>query len=150
MSRAIEKLMFHQESLPERGETLLRLEFKSDINLKYAYMLRVLEAIQSVWPVTLEERKKIELCLDESIQNAIVWGNESDPVKKIVLRLFKENGRWGITITDQGNGFSASALPDYESEEFLWQDHGRGVFILLNYLREVAYYDGGRTILMMS
>jgi anti-sigma regulatory factor (Ser/Thr protein kinase) len=150
MSRAIDKLMFHQEAAPEMGETVLALEFKSDINLKYAYILRVLEALSAGWPITLEERKKIELCLDEALQNAIMWGNGQDPGKKVKLRLWKEDGRWGITISDQGKGFSASALPDYESEEFLWQDHGRGVFILLNYLREMAYYDGGRTLVLRS
>lgn len=150
MSRAIDKLMFHQEAAPELGETVLSLEFRSDINLKYAYILRVLEALSAGWPITLEERKKIELCLDEALQNAIMWGNGQDPGKKVKLRLWNEDGRWGITISDQGKGFSASALPDYESEEFLWQDHGRGVFILLNYLREMVYYDGGRTLVLRS
>ena len=150
MSRAIDKLMFHQEAAPEAGETVLSLEFKSDINLKYAYILRVLEAIDAGWPMTPEERKKIELCLDEALQNAIVWGNGQDPAKKVKLRLWKEDGRWAVTITDQGKGFSASSLPDYDSEEFLWQDHGRGVFILLNYLREMSYYDGGRTLVLKS
>ncbi len=150
MNRAIEKLMFHEESAPERGETLLALEFKSDLNLKYAYILRVLETIQTGWQLSPEERKKIELCLDEAIQNAIVWGNGQDPAKEVKLRLWKEDSRWGLTVTDQGKGFSAGSLPDYESDEFLWQDHGRGVFILLNYLKEVAYYDGGRTLVMKS
>ena len=150
MSRVIDKLTFHQEAAPELGETVISLEFKSDISLKYAYILRVLETLQAGWPISPEERQKIELSLDEALKNAIVWGNGQDPGKKVKLRVWKEDGHWGITISDQGKGFSASALPDYENEEFLWQDHGRGVFILLNYLREMSYYDGGRTLVLKS
>ncbi len=128
----------------------MALEFPSDINLKYAYILRVLKVLQANWAISEDALKKIELCLDEAIQNAIVWGNKQDPKKTVRLRLWSEGDRWGLTVSDQGDGFSPESLPDYESEEFLWQDHGRGVFILLSYLSEVSYYDGGRTLVLKS
>ncbi len=150
MDNVIEKLVFHTEAAPQRGEVLLDLRFQSSVNMKYAYILRLLETIRANWSMTPEEQKKVELCLDEAIQNAIIWGNKEDPGKKVQVRLWKEDGRWGVTVSDEGEGFTKEKLPDYESEEFLWQDHGRGIFILLNYLDEVTYYDSGRTLVLKS
>jgi serine/threonine-protein kinase RsbW len=146
MSRAVDRLKFHQEAAPERGRTLLSVEMPSDLNLKYAYILRAVESLRTNLPLSSAYRENIELCLDEAIKNAVVWGNRQDPKKKVRLRIWEEEGSWGFTLTDQGAGFGADALPDYESEEFLWLDSGRGIYILLNYLSEVAYYDGGRTL----
>ena len=49
------------------------------------------------WTILPPEAKRIELCLDEAIQNAIVWGNGKDPAKKVRFRLWSEDGR-GICI----------------------------------------------------
>ena len=150
MSSYLDHLAFHHEPAPERGKTLLSLELPSDLNLKYAYILRVMEVLRSRWPFSAEYQKNIELCIDEAIKNSIEWGNRSDPRKKVRLRVWEEEGRWGLTLSDQGDGFTAESLPNYESEEFLWQERGRGIYILLNYLGEVSYYDRGRTLLLRS
>jgi serine/threonine-protein kinase RsbW len=148
MARTVEKLGFHEEPLEARGETLLEFEFGSEVPLKYGAMARILRTIETRYPIPPEDRKRIELCLDEALQNAIIWGNGQDLTKKVRVRVFTDGGRWGVTVSDEGKGFSRESLPDYESDDFLWQDHGRGVFILLNYMSEVAYYDGGRTLVL--
>ena len=150
MSRAIDKLGFYQEPPAERGETVLAAEFASDMALKQDWMGRILEAIRGRWTILPPEAKRIEPCLDEAIQNAIVWGTGKDPAKKVRFRLWSEDGRWGLTVHDEGLGFTKDAIPDYDSEEFLWQDHGRGIRILLHYLSEVAYYDSGRTLVLKA
>jgi serine/threonine-protein kinase RsbW len=148
MARSIEKLGFHEGPPALRGETLLEFQFASQVPLKYGAIARILRAVEMQGSISPEDRKRIELCLDEALQNAIVWGNGQDITRKVRVRVWSEDGRWGLTVSDDGKGFTMDSIPDYESEEFLWQDHGRGVFILLNYMSEVAYYDGGRTLQM--
>ncbi|MGH9361665.1 MAG: ATP-binding protein, partial [Thermoanaerobaculia bacterium] len=126
------------------------LEAPSDLNLKYAYILRAADAVGAVLPLEAEGRKTLELCLDEALANAMVWGNLGDPGKKVRVCVWEEQGRWGFTVSDEGKGFKPSALPDYESEDFPWRERGRGIFVLLNHLSEVSFHDGGRTIVAKS
>jgi len=150
MSRVSDKLQFHREPAPAKGRTLLELDIPSDLNLKFAYILRAVEALRAQAVMSPDDQKALELCLDEAIKNAIVWGNVQDPKKKVKVRLWEEDGRWGFTVSDQGQGFTTEILPDYDSEEFLWLDRGRGIYILLNYASEVAFHDNGRTLLVRA
>ncbi len=141
-------LEMHSGKPPVPGETILELILPGDLNLKYAYSLRILGAILARIRVTAEEEGRIQSCLDEGLQNAIVWGSAGVPKKVVTVRAWLEDGAWGLTISDQGKGFGLGSLPDYESEEFPLMDRGRGIFRLIHLAGEIAYYDGGRTLLL--
>ena len=145
-----DKLFFHRGKAPRRGREILALGIASDLNLKFAYIVRVLEAVGAELSLSTEDRNKLELCLDEALKNAIIWGNGQYPSKTVQVIAWEEDGSWGFTISDEGNGFSRDALPDYSSEDFAWRESGRGIFVLLNYLSEVHYYGGGSTVLVKS
>jgi anti-sigma regulatory factor (Ser/Thr protein kinase) len=145
-----DRLFFHRGKAPRRGREILSLEIPSDLNLKYAYIVRLVEAVGAALPLSGEDRNKLELCLDEALKNAIVWGNGQDPAKKLRIAAWEEDGHWGFTVSDEGTGFRREAIPDYTSEDFAWRESGRGIFVLLNYLSEVHYYDGGSTILVRA
>ena len=140
----------HADPAPLRGETALALEIPGDGRQKPASIARVLQAIRALRPVPPEEERRIRLCLDEAIENAVVWGSGRDPGRTVRIRVFLDGARWGATVTDEGEGFRPESLPDYGSDRSLWDDHGRGLLILRSYLSEVAYFDGGRTLWMVS
>ena len=139
---------FHAGSAPARGRVVFAEALVSELGLKYAYILKVLGALQLVQPLSAEDEKRVEAALDEGLQNAIVWGNQNDPAKKLFLWAWVEDGGWGVTLSDQGKGFCADTLPDYASPEFPWQEKGRGILRLSSEVAEVHYYDGGRTLLV--
>ncbi len=141
-------LKIHSGKAPARGETILELALPGDLNLKYAYSLRILGGILARIHATAEEETRIQACLDEGLQNAIVWGSDGEPKKVVTVRAWEENGAWGLTISDQGRGFSADSLPDYASEEFPLLERGRGIYRLIHLAGEIAYYDGGRTLVL--
>lgn len=147
-ARLPDNVEFHEGPAPSRGRVVFAEALASDLGLKYAYMLKVLGAIQLVMPLTAAQERQIEAALDEGIQNGVLWGNQGDPSKRILLWAWIEDGAWGITLSDQGKGFSPSVLPDYGSPDFPWQERGRGILRLSSELAEVHYYDGGRTLLV--
>ena len=95
------------------------------------------------------DRRKVELCLDEAITNAVIHGNDSDFEKKVQVQLFRDGGRWGIVVTDEGRGFGREEIPDLEADEQLWQESGRGIALMHLYMDDVVYYDDGRTACMI-
>ncbi len=48
-----------------------------------------------------------------------------------------------VTVADQGEGFSESAIPDPAQPESLMLEHGRGIRIMQEWLDELTYYRGG-------
>ena len=47
-----------------------------------------------------------------------------------------------VTITDQGNGFDTSKLPDPTDEEHILKLHGRGIFITKMYFSKIGSNHG--------
>jgi anti-sigma regulatory factor (Ser/Thr protein kinase) len=146
--RVADRIAFHAGKAPVRGETVIALALPGDLNLKYAYLLRIIGAVLTRLPLSAEEEGRLQACLDEGLQNAIIWGCAGDPGKTVAVRAWIEGDAWGLTIADPGKGFTRQALPDYEAEDFPLLERGRGILRLLHLASEVTYFDGGRTLLL--
>ncbi len=53
-------------------------------------------------------------------------------------------------VRDEGPGFDPSSLPDPESEEALYQENGRGIFLITKYMHSLEYFEGGRAALLFE
>ena len=93
-------------------------------------------------------RMKVELCFDEAITNAVIHGNKSDFQRTVKVTLWRDERSWGAAVQDEGDGFSLEEIANRPAEESLWQEDGRGIPLMTLYMDEVAYYDGGRTLLL--
>jgi serine/threonine-protein kinase RsbW len=90
----------------------------------------------------------IRLSLEEAFVNAIKHGNRMDQSKKIRLRFNVGPDRFEIAITDEGNGYDPTAVPDPLADENLERPNGRGLFLMKHYMTEVTVHPPGNHVTM--
>ena len=140
---------FDSQPPPDLGRVLLDLTFPGTEAEKGRAIGDILAALASNGPIPGPERFRIQLCLDEAIQNAIRHGNGGDPSKVVDVRVSAIEDEQRILVRDQGPGFDPARVPDPREGEGLERESGRGLFILLEYMDGVRYYDGGRTLVLV-
>jgi serine/threonine-protein kinase RsbW len=84
--------------------------------------------------------------LTEAVKNAIVFGNNNDINKNVVLDLEYSPQHLIATISDSGNGFDYNNLPDPTSPENIQKMSGRGLFLIKNLADKVEFINNGATI----
>jgi serine/threonine-protein kinase RsbW len=95
-----------------------------------------------------DKRAAIGLAVQEALANAARHGCNNDPSKRIQCQVrHGEGDRILIVITDPGPGFDApqstpASLPD------VYNDHGRGIFLIQQLMDEVQFDQGGTVIKM--
>jgi serine/threonine-protein kinase RsbW len=80
------------------------------------------------------------------ISNAIRHGNRYDFDKKVIVLYKVTMEGFSISVIDEGDGFDHKNLPNPLTEENLIKDHGRGLFLVKNYLDEVTFNKKGNRI----
>ncbi|MCL5038069.1 MAG: ATP-binding protein [Chloroflexi bacterium] len=95
---------------------------------------------------------QIQLALQEALINAMVHGNRLDSNKKIVINSHIDSVKFEIDITDEGQGFKTSILPDPSSETCLSDllEHGRGIFLIQCSMDEVNFNRKGNSVHMVK
>jgi serine/threonine-protein kinase RsbW len=88
----------------------------------------------------------IMVSVTESVNNAIVHGNQSDPKKNVHLTLEMDENEIKITVKDEGKGFDYEDLPDPTSPENLEKVGGRGIYLMKHLCDEIEFSDKGRTV----
>ncbi len=86
----------------------------------------------------------IMIAVTESVNNAIIHGNQSNSKKNVNLQLSLEDSLIKFTIEDEGPGFDPNDLPDPTLPENLSKPGGRGIFLMKNLCDEVAFKNDGR------
>ncbi len=81
----------------------------------------------------------------EAVQNAIEHGNKNDSSRMVEISFSSGTEGLSFTITDEGNGFDPSTLPDPTD---LSNDGsvGRGIFLMRSLSDDIQFLDNGRTI----
>jgi len=88
----------------------------------------------------------IKLALEEGLNNAIKHGNASDPDKTVEILFEVGPEAAAVTITDQGEGFDPSGVPDPTADENLEKPSGRGIMLMRAYMDEVRYNRQGNQV----
>ena len=90
----------------------------------------------------------VRLAMEEALINAIIHGNRLDADKhvRVDCRLCPELVR--ITITDQGEGFEPSSIPDPTDPKRLQCPGGRGVMLIKAFMSRVCYNARGNSVIM--
>lgn len=92
----------------------------------------------------------IKLALEEGLNNAIKHGNRYDSEKSVEVHFDIDGERASVTITDQGEGFDLSAVPDPTADENLEKPCGRGIMLMCAYMDEVRYNEKGNRVHMVK
>jgi serine/threonine-protein kinase RsbW len=99
----------------------------------------VLAEIGNCTPLREEQLFKIRLALGETVQNAIVHGNKTDPSKRVVIAWQLENQVLEVCVSDEGSGFELEGVEDPTSRENLEKEGGRGVLFLKTFTKGFHY-----------
>ena len=93
----------------------------------------------------------IETALREALANAVKHGCSDDPSKYVQCSVvFEDNQSVLIVVSDPGPGFNAKSLPDPTQGEHLYENHGRGIYLINHLMDEVLFKRGGAEIHMRS
>ncbi len=88
----------------------------------------------------------IMIAVIESVNNAIVHGNNADKEKNVDLSLLFDEEQIRFTIADEGNGFNINNLPDPTAPENLERTGGRGIFLMKHLADEVSFKNDGQKV----
>ena len=77
-----------------------------------------------------DDLHELGMAVREAMVNAVVHGNRYNLKKKVHLTVGQEPDRISIQITDEGDGFERTELPDPLAEENLLRQSGRGLLLI--------------------
>src|SRR5246127_1163825 len=119
------------ECAGRRPGSLLEIDtwIHSEIKAITPLVERLMRLIEGSHCITGEE-SAVERALREAMNNAVVHGNRPDARKLVHVRCrCKVADGISIAVSDQGQGFDASSVPDPVAGENLLAEHGRGIHV---------------------
>ena len=91
----------------------------------------------------------VALAIREALNNALVHGNHCDPEKTIDICVSLTHGDLLVSVKDSGSGFDPKTVPNPLAMENLLSKHGRGVFLMRQFMDEVEFnFDRGTEVRM--
>jgi serine/threonine-protein kinase RsbW len=92
---------------------------------------------------------EIETALREALANAIVHGCKNDEQQSVEVSVSCDRDREvEMVVRDSGRGFDTKSIPDPTVHRNLHATHGRGLFLIQQFMDEVRYEGGGTEIYM--
>ena len=92
----------------------------------------------------------IKLAMEEALVNAVRHGNGNVPGKSVYVEFDVDPHRTEIRITDEGDGFRPSDLPDPTVDENIQKPNGRGVMLIRAYMDAVDFNEKGNSVHMVK
>lgn len=90
----------------------------------------------------------IMIAVTESVNNAIIHGNQNVKSKNVNLKLIFEESSIKFLVEDEGTGFDYDNLPDPTAPENISKPGGRGIFLMKNLCDEVSFSSEGNEVEM--
>ena len=87
--------------------------------------------------------------LTEALSNAMLYGNASDPAKRVRVDVMVNDARISARVTDEGVGFDPRTIEDPTIPENITRPGGRGLFLMRELLDEVSYNDQGNSVTLI-
>ena len=91
----------------------------------------------------------VHLALEEAFHNAVKHGNKMDPTKKVTIDYAIDQEKVEISLTDEGEGFDPSGVPDPRVGPNLYRPEGRGLLLIDAYMHGVEYNERGNALRMV-
>jgi serine/threonine-protein kinase RsbW len=138
------------EFADRRAGSLLEIDtwIPSEIKAITPLVERLMRLIEGSHCITGQE-SAVKLALREALNNAVVHGNRLDARKLVHVRCRCRVGKGiSITVTDHGQGFDASSVPDPVAAENLLAEHGRGIQVMKLTMDEVSFEQRGAQVHM--
>ncbi|NIM51117.1 MAG: ATP-binding protein [Gemmatimonadales bacterium] len=91
----------------------------------------------------------VRVVLCEALANAIVYGNQLDPGKRVDVRVEVADDQLQLRVEDEGEGFDPGRVPDPTEPHRIECPEGRGLFLIRQLVDEVHFNDRGNSICMI-
>ena len=92
---------------------------------------------------------EIETALREALANAVIHGGKNDERQRVQISVSCDrNHEVRMVVRDSGYGFDPKSVPDPTVRQNLHATHGRGLFLIQQFMDEVRHKRGGTEILM--
>lgn len=127
----------------------LILELPNDIG---AIENAVDHAVECCAHARLERRRLLfnfRVGLTEAISNAMLYGNEDDPGRRVRVELWVRRGEVRARVVDEGRGFDPDRVPDPRLPENIMRPDGRGVFLMRALMDEVHFNPAGNAVTLV-
>jgi serine/threonine-protein kinase RsbW len=86
----------------------------------------------------------VPVALSEALSNAMLRGNEDDPVKRVRVRVVVDPVALVLEITDEGRGFDlAECTRDPTTPENVTREDGRGLYLMQRLMDRVERFTEG-------
>jgi serine/threonine-protein kinase RsbW len=123
------------------------ITINSDIE-KLKIVETLVDTLSKKLGVSDEVYGKILISTVEAVNNAILHGNKGDHNKMVTVNMSADGNVLDITVTDEGEGFEYSNLPDPTDPKNIENLHGRGVFLMRRLADAIEYNSSGNEVKM--
>ena len=120
-------------------------EISSRVESIYPLEQRILSVARSLG-FTEDDLFCLRLAMDEALVNAIMHGNGGREHKRVYVTVRPCRESVQVSVRDEGKGFDISGLFDPTAEEHVHDTHGRGIFLIRQFMSEVNFNDRGNEI----
>ena len=87
--------------------------------------------------------------LTEALSNAMLYGNGSDPRKRVRVEVDIRVEEVAVRVTDRGVGFDPAAVPDPTLPDNISKTGGRGIFLMKALMDEVRFNEQGNSVTLV-
>lgn len=87
--------------------------------------------------------------LSEALANAMLYGNERDPNKRVRVEVCVAGTRVTARVTDEGEGFDPKSVPDPTEPANITKPCGRGLFLMRKLCDEVRFNEKGNSVTLV-
>ena len=87
--------------------------------------------------------------LTEALSNAMLYGNGSDPEKRVRVEVTVRVEEVAVRVTDQGVGFDPATVPDPTLPDNISKTGGRGIFLMKALMDEVEFNERGNSVTLV-
>ena len=130
-------------------ERQLVFELPNDVRCIEETVDFVVSHCSSCADVAQKLRLNFRVSLAEALSNAMIYGNDRDPSKRVRVEVFLEAGSVTARVTDEGTGFDPQDVPDPTVPGNLLEDQGRGLFLMRELMDEVRFNDCGNCVTLV-
>lgn len=122
-----------------------KLEIKSDIS-NISEVEQLIDVVCEDLKLSEDIYGNVLIAVTEAVTNAIVHGNQNNPVKIVFISVNAQTKEVVFTVIDEGGGFDFTMLPDPLAPENLEKPNGRGIFLMKNLSDKVEFFDEGKKV----
>lgn len=137
--------------LPETARTALRISVRvpSELDVVEQAVDVVARHCVAAGLSARQARFNLRVALCEALANAMIYGNELDPAKGVMVLVTVTEPQFTIEVADEGRGFEPGALADIPLPQDLEATGGRGLFLIRKLMDDAYLNDRGNVLCMV-